>query len=83
MYSEAYWNPYDLLNGILDNSYTPKARAGVFFASLAFAFSALGTTIACNIIPFAADVTSLVPRYINIVRDQFICLILSFAIVPW
>ncbi|GAD98421.1 krueppel c2h2-type zinc finger protein, putative [Paecilomyces variotii No. 5] len=83
MYGEAFWNPYDLLNGILDHSYSSKARAGVFFASAAFAFATLGTSIACNIVPFAADVTCLAPRYINIVRGQFICLIIAFAIVPW
>ncbi|KAL4894577.1 permease for cytosine/purines, uracil, thiamine, allantoin-domain-containing protein [Aspergillus ambiguus] len=83
MWGEAYWNPYDLLNGILDRSYTPRARAGVFFASLAFAFAALGTTVAGDMIPFAADVSSLAPRYINIIRGQFLCLFLTLAIVPW
>ncbi|KAL2009205.1 hypothetical protein VTN00DRAFT_7399 [Thermoascus crustaceus] len=83
MYGEAYWNAYDLLNSILNRSYSPKARAGVFFASASFAFAALGTTIACNIVPFAADITCLAPRYINIVRGQIICLVIAFAIVPW
>ncbi|VUC29961.1 unnamed protein product [Clonostachys rosea] len=83
MYGEAYWNPYDLLNGILDHGYTSSARAGVFFASASFAFATLGTSIACNFIPFAADVTCLLPRYLNIVRGQILCLIVAFAIVPW
>jgi NCS1 family nucleobase:cation symporter-1 len=83
MYGEAYWNPYDLLNGILDEGYTSKARAGVCFASASFAFATLGTSIACNITPFAADVTCLAPKYINIIRGQFLCLIIAFAIVPW
>lgn len=83
MYGEAYWNPYDLLNGILDHGYTSPARAGVFFAAASFAFATLGTSIACNFIPFAADVTCLLPKYLNIVRGQFLCLIIAFAIVPW
>ncbi len=83
MYQEAYWNPYDLMNGILDRSYNSKARAGVFFASACFAFATLGTSIACNFIPFAADVTCLLPKYINIIRGQFLCLIIAFAITPW
>ncbi|KAI1335660.1 allantoin permease [Xylariaceae sp. FL0016] len=83
MYGEAYWNPYDLLNGILDQGYTSSARAGVFFASASFAFATLGTSIACNFIPFAADVTCMLPKYLNIVRGQFLCLIIAFAIVPW
>ncbi|KAK5270505.1 hypothetical protein LTR40_014084, partial [Exophiala xenobiotica] len=72
MYGQAYWNPYDLLNGILDESYSSKARAGVFFASASFAFATLGTSIACNFIPFAADVTCLLPKYINIIRGQLL-----------
>lgn len=83
MYGTAYWNPYDLLNGILDENYNSKARAGVFFASASFAFATLGTSIACNITPFAADVTCLAPKYINIIRGQFLCIIIAFAIVPW
>ena len=86
-WGEAYyndlWNPYSLLTAILDHGYTPGARAGVFFASLSFAFATLGTSVACNIIPFAADVTCLCPKYINIVRGQLICLVIAFAIVPW
>ena len=83
MYGQAYWNPYDLLNGILDESYSSTARAGVFFASASFAFATLGTSIACNFIPFAADVTCLLPKYINIIRGQLLCLIIAFSIVPW
>jgi nucleobase:cation symporter-1, NCS1 family len=83
MYGEAYWNPYDLLNGILDHGYTSAARAGVFFAAASFAFATLGTSIACNFIPFAADVTCMLPRYINIIRGQFLCLVIAFSIVPW
>jgi len=71
------------MNGILDNNYTSKSRAGVFFASAAFAFATLGTSIACNFIPFAADVTCLCPKYINIIRGQILCLVVAFAIVPW
>lgn len=50
MWGEAFWNPYDLFNGILDHTYSSKSRAGVFFASLVFAFATLGTSIACNIV---------------------------------
>ncbi|OCF39735.1 hypothetical protein I317_06459 [Kwoniella heveanensis CBS 569] len=83
MWGEAYWNPYDLLNGILDQTYSSKSRAGVFFAAASFAFATLGTSIACNIVPFAADVTCMLPRYMNIIRGQFMCLIIAFAITPW
>ena len=49
MWGETYWNLYDLLQGILDHSYTSKARAGVFFASAAWAFATFSTSVACNI----------------------------------
>lgn len=39
MCGEAYWNPYALLNGILDHGYTSGARAGCFFAGFSFAFA--------------------------------------------
>ncbi|KAL3704121.1 hypothetical protein TMatcc_009811 [Talaromyces marneffei ATCC 18224] len=77
MRGKTIWNPYDLLNGILDHSYTSRHRAGVFFASASFAFATMGT------LPFAADVICLAPKYVNIIRGQFICLILAFVIVPW
>jgi NCS1 family nucleobase:cation symporter-1 len=83
LWGEAYWNPYALLNGILDHTYSSKSRAGCFFVALSFTFATLGTSIACNIVPFAADVTCLVPKYINIIRGQFLCLLLGFAITPW
>jgi NCS1 family nucleobase:cation symporter-1 len=80
MYSIAHW---DLLNGILDESYPSKARAEVFFVSASFASATLGTLVACNVTPFTADVTCLLPKYINIIRGQFLWLIIAFAIVPW
>jgi NCS1 family nucleobase:cation symporter-1 len=49
MWGTSCWNLYDLLNGILDEQYTPKARAGVFFASAVWAFATFCTSVACNI----------------------------------
>lgn len=83
MWGEPYWNPYDLFNAILDHHYNSKARAGIFFASLCFFFATLGTSVACNIMPFAMDVTCLAPKLLNTIRGQFMCLIIAFAIVPW
>ncbi|RDW61964.1 hypothetical protein BP6252_11397 [Coleophoma cylindrospora] len=83
MYGEAYWTLYPLFNAILDHDYSSKARAGVFFCAAAWAFAAIGTCVAANVIPFSADVTNLAPRYINIVRGQFICLFIAWGIVPW
>lgn len=43
----------------------------------------LGTSLACNVIPFAADMCSLLPKYLNIKRAQFLCILVAFAITPW
>ena len=82
LYDRACQNPYGLLNGILDEGYAAKARRGVFFASASFGLATLGASIAYNITPFAADVTYLLPKYINIIRGQFLCLITALAVVP-
>lgn len=83
MWGVAYWNPYSLLNGILDQAYNANARAGCFFAALSFGFATLGTSLACNFLPFGADVSALLPKYMNIIRGQVLCLVLAFAITPW
>ncbi|CDK26532.1 unnamed protein product [Kuraishia capsulata CBS 1993] len=83
MWGTAYWNPYDLLNAILDHHYNSKARAGIFFAAFSFFFATLGTSLACNIMPFAMDMSCIAPKVINTVRGQLLCLVVAFAIVPW
>lgn len=39
MWGVAYWNPYALINGILDQNYNSAARAGCFFVGLSFGFA--------------------------------------------
>jgi NCS1 family nucleobase:cation symporter-1 len=39
MWGEAFWNPYALLNGILDHNYSSGARAGCFFVGISFGFA--------------------------------------------
>ncbi|KAG7445403.1 allantoin permease [Guyanagaster necrorhizus] len=79
----AYWNPYDLLNAMLDYDTSSSARAGCFFASAAFIFSTIGTSIADNTIPFGSDITALLPRHLTIVRGQLLCAVMGFAVFPW
>ncbi|WVR07850.1 hypothetical protein IAU60_004893 [Kwoniella sp. DSM 27419] len=63
MWGDAFWNPYDLLNGILDHTYSAKSRAGVFFAAISFAFATLGTSIACNIV--REHILTSAPTFLN------------------
>ncbi|KAK0479206.1 allantoin permease [Armillaria novae-zelandiae] len=79
----AYWNPYDLLNAMLDHDMSSPTRAGCFFASAAFILATLGTSMANNTIPFGADITALLPRYLTIVRGQLLCAWIGFLIFPW
>ncbi|KAK0224294.1 allantoin permease [Armillaria fumosa] len=78
-----YWNPYDLLNAMLDHDMSSPTRAGCFFASAAFILATLGTSIANNTIPFGADITALLPRYLTNVRGQLLCALIGFLIFPW
>ncbi|TLD11584.1 hypothetical protein PspLS_11542 [Pyricularia sp. CBS 133598] len=82
-WGEAYWNPWDLLDAILDHYWTPGGRAGVFFVSLSFLFAVFATNLGCNSIPFGADMTGLFPRWLTIKRGQILCAILGVAVVPW
>ncbi|KAF3764179.1 hypothetical protein M406DRAFT_330529 [Cryphonectria parasitica EP155] len=77
------WNPWDLLDAILDRYWTGGARTLVFLCAFCWMFSILGTNIAANMIPFGSDLTLLFPRYFTIPRGQFIVEFLAFAICPW
>ncbi|KAF1998712.1 NCS1 nucleoside transporter [Amniculicola lignicola CBS 123094] len=82
-YGKAYWNMWDLNHAILDHNWTPAARCGIFLVAFSYFFSAVGTNIGANSIPFGADMTGLLPRYLTIRRGQILCAILGVAVVPW
>jgi NCS1 family nucleobase:cation symporter-1 len=77
------WNQWDLLDAILDRYWTGSARFAVFLSAFTWMVSILGTNIAANMIPFGADSSMLLPRYITIPRGQFLVEFLAFAICPW
>ncbi|RDW80003.1 uracil permease-like protein [Coleophoma cylindrospora] len=77
------WNPWDLLSAILDRYWTASARFAVFLSAFTWMVSILGTNIAANMIPFGADSSMLMPKYITIPRGQFLVEFLAFAICPW
>lgn len=82
LYGETLWSPLDVLGKFLDH-YTPGNRAGVFLISTAFALAQLGTNISANSLSFGTDLTSMLPRFINIRRGGFICAALALCICPW
>lgn len=79
----AYWNLWDLLHGILDRHWTAGARTGCFFVAVAFCIGNMGTNLFGNALPFAADMTGLFPKYINIKRGQVLMACICWGIVPW
>lgn len=77
------WNPWDLLEAILDRYWSGSTRFAVFLLAFCWMVSILGTNIAANMIPFGSDSSMLLPRYLTIPRGQYIVEFLAFAICPW
>lgn len=79
----AYWNIWDLFEAILDHYFSAGARAGIFFAALAFYFGVFATNIGANAIPFGSDMTGLFPKLLTIRRGQILCAVLGVVVQPW
>ncbi|KAE9409732.1 NCS1 nucleoside transporter [Gymnopus androsaceus JB14] len=77
------WNLWDQLNLILDHNWNAGSRTLCFLMALAFSAATALTNISANSIPFAADVTGLLPRWMTIRRGQVLCALLGLAITPW
>ena len=77
------WNPWDLLTAIMERYWSAGTRTAVFLCAFCWMVSILGTNIAANMIPFGADSSMLLPRYVTIPRGQYIVEFLGFAICPW
>ena len=82
-YGIVYWSMWDLLDGILDHEWNAGGRTGVWFVAVAYALGTAGTNIFANSIPFAADLSGLLPKYFTIVRAQIFVGFMAWAIVPW
>ncbi|EUC48695.1 hypothetical protein COCMIDRAFT_33771 [Bipolaris oryzae ATCC 44560] len=84
IYGEVYWNPPDLLMRIMDNGNgSSRSRAGVFFLSAGFAFTAMFENICGNAVAGGIDLAGLFPRYINIRRGAIITFVAAWIVQPW
>ncbi|KAJ7857292.1 NCS1 family nucleobase:cation symporter-1 [Mycena olivaceomarginata] len=83
LYGQAFWNMWDQLDAVLDANWNATARTGCFFVAMSMCLGTVGTNLSANSIPFGADMTGLLPKYLTIVRGQIVVWILGFAIVPW
>ncbi|KAH8668846.1 permease for cytosine/purines, uracil, thiamine, allantoin-domain-containing protein [Xylariales sp. PMI_506] len=82
-WGQLLWNPWDLCSAIMDRYWNNGARAGVAVVSLGFLFSIIGSNLGANVIPWGADSTVLLPKYINIKRGMYISYVLGLVICPW
>ncbi|KAL4930361.1 nucleobase cation symporter-1 family protein [Aspergillus undulatus] len=80
---KSFWNVWDLYDEILTQFWGTQARAGMFFASLGMVLAIIATNAGTNSLPVGADLSGLVPSYINIVRGQILCALLAPLCVPW
>ncbi|KAL4749882.1 hypothetical protein BDW72DRAFT_204428 [Aspergillus terricola var. indicus] len=80
---KSFWNVWDLYNEILSQYWGAQARAGMFFAGLGMVLAIIATNAGTNSLPVGADLSGLLPRYINIVRGQILCAVLAPLCVPW
>lgn len=82
IYGEYLWNPFELLIRV-QQSFTPAARAGTFFAGCGLAASQLMLCIALNAMSAGMDMAALAPRWINIRRGTYILTVIAIAVCPW
>ncbi|KAH3667941.1 hypothetical protein OGAPHI_001695 [Ogataea philodendri] len=82
-YGESYWSLWEMFDAILDRGWSAKTRFAIFLCAFAFTLSAAGTNVFGNSIPFAADISFLLPKYFTIVRGQIFLGLLTWALVPW
>jgi NCS1 family nucleobase:cation symporter-1 len=80
---KSYWNVWDLYTAILDQYWSPAARAGMVFASFGMMLAVLVTNAGGNSLPVGADLTGIFPRWLTIIRGQVLCAVLAPLLVPW
>jgi len=76
LYGEYIWYMPTLIS-MFDN------QVARFFVGLSFAIATLGNNLAAGSYPFANDISSIGPRYINIFRASLIMAIFCVACTPW
>jgi len=83
IYGEAIWSPVDILGMFLDGEPSNATRFGVWFIAFAFIIAQIGTNISANSVSAGCDLTSLLPRFINIRRGGYIAAIVGLCMCPW
>lgn len=71
------------VSNVIDGQGSSAARAGVFFASLAFAFTSMFENVCSNAVAGGIDLAGLFPRYIDIRRGALLTFCAAWVIQPW
>ncbi|GMM37686.1 hypothetical protein DASC09_050110 [Saccharomycopsis crataegensis] len=82
-YDEQFWTPSQIMDQILTNDYSPKARAAVFFCAFGVLTSQLAINVVGNGISGGTDIAGLLPKFFNIRRGAIATALLSWAACPW
>lgn len=82
-YGAQLWSVASLLIAMQDTNPTSGTRAAVWFSALSFTICQVSLNIVGNSFSGGTDMSSLVPKYINIRRGQIITSLLGLVIQPW
>lgn len=75
IYGVKTWNPLQV--SVLMH------RAPMFFSAFCWCLSVIATNISANTTAVANDLMLAFPKYINIRRGQYLCIIIALATTPW
>jgi NCS1 family nucleobase:cation symporter-1 len=80
LYGEYIWDPLTLASKWT----SPAGRLGAFYCGLAWCIAQIGVNVSANVISVSNDLTSLLPKYINLRRAALLAtLIAGWVMVPW
>lgn len=80
---QTFWNPWDLYDSLLDYHWTAGMRTAMVFACFGMILALVIVNIGTNCLPVGADTTGMFPKYMTIVRGQFLCWLVCPLFFPW
>ncbi len=82
-YESTIWTPLGMLIYVQELNYTPKCRAGTFFAAIGLLSSQIYINVVQNTVGFGMDFAGLAPKYLDMKRSAIILAITAVACNPW
>lgn len=76
-----YWTPLEIISTWQN---TPGGRAAAFFCASIWLLGQVSVNISANAVSFANDVTTLLPRWLNVRRGTLLVSVVGgWALCPW